>query len=68
MKKTIISLLLAAVLLEVMLVPTAQGAETVRVTLPDYPVTLNGQTVSNAYSRYPLLIYKGYHLLSHDVL
>lgn len=58
MKKTITSLLLAAVLLGVMLVPTAQGAETVRVTLPDYPVTLNGQTVSNDYSRYPFLIYR----------
>ncbi len=37
----------------------AEGAEKdVPVTLPTFPVTLNGVKIDNAYSQYPLLVYK----------
>ena len=36
----------------------ARAAERVEVTLPEFPVTLNGQTTSSGYSRYPFLVYK----------
>ena len=37
----------------------AEGAEKdVPVTLPAFPVTLNGVKIDNAYSQYPLLVYK----------
>lgn len=38
---------------------TAAAANTVWVTLPDFAVTLNGQTLSNDYSKYPFLVYSG---------
>lgn len=37
---------------------TADAAETVTVTLPDFPVQLNGQMMDNSYSRYPMIVYK----------
>ncbi|WP_438444567.1 DUF5050 domain-containing protein [Gorillibacterium sp. sgz5001074] len=33
------------------------AARTVKVTLPEYTVTLNGHTVDNRYRKYPLLVY-----------
>lgn len=36
----------------------AHAADVVSVSLPDFPVTLNGQTTSNDYSQYPLLVYR----------
>ena len=37
---------------------SAEAAQTVQVTLPSFDVTLNGQTHSNTYSKYPFLVYK----------
>ncbi len=38
---------------------TAFGASaSVRVTLPNFSVTMNGQVVNNDYSQYPLIVYK----------
>lgn len=51
-------LLLAAVFLNIAPVPTAHADGTVSVSLPSHAVTLNGQTVSSEYSRYPFLVYK----------
>ena len=34
------------------------AADTIQVTLPSFSVTLNGQTNSNQYSKYPLIVYK----------
>lgn len=55
-RKTLTGLLLALLLLTA--VPTAYAADTVPVTLPGFSVTLNGQTTSNDYSKYPLLVYR----------
>ncbi len=41
------------------LVSTAYGATDVRVMLPDFKVSLNGERFDNDYSQYPLLVYKG---------
>ncbi len=40
------------------IVQPAFATSTVRVTLPSFSVTLNGQTTSNDYSEYPLLVYR----------
>ncbi|MBO5430281.1 MAG: hypothetical protein J6A10_10055, partial [Peptococcaceae bacterium] len=37
---------------------SAEAAQTVQVTLPSFDVTLNGQTHSNTYSKYPFIVYK----------
>ena len=58
MKKVISSILLGILLLTVMPKPIANAASTVSVTLPKFPVSLNGQQISNDYSQYPLLVYK----------
>lgn len=58
MKKAIISILLGVLLLTVMPKQIANAANTVSVTLPKFPVSLNGQQISNDYSQYPLLVYK----------
>jgi hypothetical protein len=45
-----------------LLAPAANSraaAESVRVTLPDFTVELNGHTVENQYREYPLLVYNG---------
>lgn len=34
------------------------AAESVAVTLPNFPVTLNGQAIDNAHRQYPLLTYR----------
>lgn len=36
----------------------AEAATNVRVNIPTFPVTLNGQTVDNTHSQYPLIVYK----------
>lgn len=53
-----LAILLTALLLAIAAAQTAFAADTVTVTLPAFPVTLNGQTTSNAYSRHPLLVYR----------
>ena len=59
MKKLWIRLLTAALVLGLLPAPAAHAAgRTVRVSLPSHAVTLNGQTVSSDYSRYPFLVYK----------
>lgn len=45
-----------------LLAPAANSraaTESVRVTLPDFAVKLNGHTVENQYREYPLLVYNG---------
>lgn len=37
---------------------TPAMAANVSVTLPQFPVTLNGTTIDNSYRQYPLLVYK----------
>ncbi len=37
----------------------AEAAQTVQVTLPNFDVTLNGQTIDNDHRQYPLILYKG---------
>lgn len=59
MKKIWISLLMAVLFLGILPTPAAHAAgTTVPVSLPSHAVTLNGQTVSSDYSRYPFLVYK----------
>ena len=57
-KKCFAALALALVLTVPALCAPAQAAGTVSAALPAFPVTLNGQTVSNDHSRYPLLVYR----------
>lgn len=56
MHKKILTLFLTSFLLGSS--STAFAGEPVKVTLPAFPVTLNNQTLSNAYSQYPFLVYK----------
>ena len=58
MKRTLCTLLLTLLLLSALPPPAAQAAGTVAVSLPAFAVTLNGQTFSNDYSKYPLLVYR----------
>ena len=60
MKKRVTKVLFMGFLLlfGLVLVQTAFAAETVEVSLPTFPVTLNGQTTSNEHSKYPLLVYR----------
>lgn len=52
-------MLAAALFLGILPTPAAYAAgTTVQVSLPSHAVTLNGQTVSSDYSRYPLIVYK----------
>lgn len=37
---------------------TAIAAQNVTVTLPTFPVTLNGYQMSPAYDEYPVIVYK----------
>ena len=57
MKKSLLAICLAAGL---MLAPagTAMADEQVSVTLPAFPVTLNGVTFEQSQLEYPLLVYK----------
>lgn len=58
-KRQLTALLIALLIFCAAPVSTAAAADTVRVTLPDFSVTLNGQTLSNSYSKYPFLVYSG---------
>lgn len=57
-KKKMISMVLA-VLVFIVLMTSEASAASVRVALPSVPVTLNGMVMDNAYSKYPLILYKG---------
>lgn len=57
MAKKLISITLV-ILMATVGAQSAFATNTVRVTLPSFSVTLNGQTTSNDYSEYPLLVYK----------
>ena len=41
-----------------LLFPTAVYAKSAPVTIPNFPVTVNGQTMESTYNQYPLLLYK----------
>ncbi|MBR0597030.1 DUF5050 domain-containing protein [Sinanaerobacter chloroacetimidivorans] len=41
----------------ILLVPTAVYAKSATVTIPDFPVTVNGTKVDNSYDKYPFIIY-----------
>ena len=55
--KKVAKVLLATAALTVGLSTPALAAN-VNVTLPQFPVTLNGTTIDNSYREYPLLVYK----------
>ena len=57
-KKLIATTILSAFLCTFFPAPAALAADNVQVTLPSFTVTLNGQSTSNDYSKYPLLVYK----------
>lgn len=59
MYKSWIHLLLTLVLFVLLPSPSAQAAQTVTVTLPDFPITLNGISLDNDYRTYPFVVYKG---------
>jgi hypothetical protein len=61
MKRNVLSILIVVTLLISMNIPVygAQAGSYVGVTLPSFPVTLNGITVNNTYSKYPIIVYKG---------
>ncbi len=56
-KQIIFTTLLAALLLMAGPGPSF-AADAVQVTLPSFPIELNGQVVDNQYSQYPLIVYK----------
>lgn len=61
-KKNVVMFSLTITFIAVLLALTKQthaADATVKVTLPTFKVTLNGQTVDNEYRQYPLLVYKG---------
>ncbi|MDF2925459.1 MAG: hypothetical protein K0R57_4373 [Paenibacillaceae bacterium] len=49
----------AAILLVLTGAQPAAAADKVKVTLPQYPVVINGITVDNAHSPYPMIHYQG---------
>lgn len=49
---------LTALCLLLMAVPVVQASGTVSVTVPSFPVTLNGQAIDYAAEEYPLLFYR----------
>lgn len=57
-KKKIISMVLI-VLMFIVFATAEASATSVRVTLPSFTITLNGMVMDNAYSKYPLILYKG---------
>lgn len=57
MKKISIILIIVMVMINTS-VTNAYGNTTVTVSLPSFPVTLNGITIENERSQYPLIIYK----------
>ena len=56
-KKLLAALLLTVLLVFAAPVPDAGAANTVRVSLPDFPVSLNSLEFSSDYSKYPILVY-----------
>jgi hypothetical protein len=58
-KKSILAVLLAFVLaLPLMPLSPVEAASSVRVTLPYFPIKINGQTLDQTHSQYPFLYYK----------
>ena len=57
MRTKIFTTIVVSVLLLLGGANSAEAAQTVQVTLPSFDVTLNGQTHSNAYSKYPFIVY-----------
>ena len=55
-------------ILFILLGPTAVYAKSVQVMVPDFPVTVNGQTMESMYNQYPLLLYKNitYFPMAYD--
>ena len=51
-------MLVVCVLVQLFSVSSALAAEAVPIILPDFSVTVNGQTIDNKYSRYPFFVYK----------
>lgn len=60
MYKKIISLLVISILVITSTVVSygATASNGVKVTLPEFKVTINGISMENSYSRYPLIVYK----------
>lgn len=58
-KKVFLPLFWAIFLFHLAFPSTAFAADTVSAALPDYPVSLNGYSLSSGYSRFPFLVYKG---------
>jgi hypothetical protein len=53
-----VKLILPLCILCVLLFPTAVYAKSAAVTIPSFPVTVNGQPMESKYNQYPLLLYK----------
>lgn len=58
LRNIITTVTLSAMLLAISPAASAMASAKVQVTLPDFPVTLNGETIDNNYRQYPLLVYK----------
>ena len=58
MKKKIVSLFLALVLLIAVGPARAEAAQNVSATVASFKVTLNGVVMDNDYAQYPLIVYK----------
>lgn len=61
MRKKIVGLSVVLLIVSAMFLPVfnSEAATGVRVTLPTFKVTLNGVSVSNSDSKYPLIVYNG---------
>lgn len=55
-------------ILFILLASTAVYAKSATVTIPGFPVTVNGKTMESTYNQYPLLLYKGitYFPMTYD--
>lgn len=60
------SLPLVVILFALCFTHEAQAAS-VSVTLPNFTVELNGQSMDNRYSRYPFVSFSRYYLFSSNV-
>lgn len=58
MKKSMVSSLVLAAFLAAGSASPAQAAQNVTVTLPTFPVTLNGYQMVPEYDQYPVIVYK----------
>ncbi|MGB4440061.1 MAG: DUF5050 domain-containing protein, partial [Sedimentibacter sp.] len=59
MKKKVFIILITAMLMICIFIPKIYANESnITVKLPSFPVTLNGTSIENKISRYPLIVYK----------